>query len=139
MEAKKMFFLKIINLSVISLFCFTSCLGDIKYYENKSIGVYSIQLNKSKIGDSLGFKTLVLELKSDNSYFFSEKLPFIDQKGNWEIEGKGEVRYISLITKEKRKDRVSICCDENNEITLHCYLDKSNQFKRIIFKRHKRF
>ena len=108
---------------------------DNAYYKKNSIGTYQIDLNKSKIKDTLEFKSLVLELKPNNEYWFSKKIPFIDQKGEWKIEGEGEVKYISLYRKDGNKDRVSISYEDTKEITFYCYLDKSNKYERIIFKK----
>lgn len=128
-------FFKISLILVFSFYLKGCFLMDDAYYEKNSVGTYHIDLNKSKIKDTIEFKSLILELKPNNEYYFSKKLPFIDQKGTWKIEGKGEVKYISLYRKDGNKDRVSVSYEDTKEITFYCYLDESNRFERIIFSK----
>ncbi|KQX15076.1 hypothetical protein ASC72_17950 [Flavobacterium sp. Root420] len=110
-------------------------INDPNGYGKRTVGIYLINQYSSDSKKIELIKDLTLKLKEDGTYEFSKRLPFIDQKGKWLLEENGLVINILLMNENGTKDKISICCDENNEITFYCYLDRSGDYKRIIFTR----
>ncbi len=110
-------------------------LDDPNNFGERSVGLYKANLDESKVNDFSFINELTIEIKNDKTYEFSKKLPFIDRIGKWELQEEDLVINLLLINKNGSKDVISVCCDDNNEITFYCYLDKSANYKRIVFRK----
>ena len=135
-EKNKNILLLISSVSIIfiSYLVYYLC-NDPNGYGDRTAGFYTINQYTSEVKDIWSISDLTLTLDESGTYEFSKKLPFIDQKGNWLLEENGLVINILLLNQNGTKDKISVCCDDNNEITLYCYLDKSQEYKRINFIR----
>lgn len=129
----RLFIFAIVIAFIIYFIYFLS--NDPNGYGNKTVGAYKVNLSNSDVKNVECINDLIFEIKENGTYEFSKKLPFIDQNGKWLLEENDLVINILLLNKNGQEDKISICCDDNNEITFYCYLDKSGDYKRIIFTR----
>lgn len=131
-KVKTLLFLSFIILVLIVL---KFLLDDPNNFGARSVGLYKVNLDESEVNDFASINELTLEIRKDRTYEFSKKLPFIDKVGEWDLQEEDLVIYILLINKNGSKDKISVCCDDSNEITFYCYLDKSAHYKRIVFRK----
>ncbi|MTH15345.1 hypothetical protein [Flavobacterium sp. LC2016-01] len=134
-KTKKAFLLILSILIIFISYLVYYLINDPNGYGDRTAGFYTINPYTSEAKDIQSIRDLTLTLDKNGTYEFSKKLPFLDQNGNWLLDENGLVVNILLLNQNGTKDKISICCDDNNEITLYCYLDKSQEFKRIIFIR----
>jgi len=122
--------------------CMNSIRKILEEEKEKYIGIYILDISKSKLGaykeNSSLYSMLTLTLLSDSSFQFSNDVPFIKEVcGIWLMEGDGLNNHANLFYSNKTYRREQIKRFNENYISIVSPAPKKNhpQVEKLVFRK----